>query len=297
MALPSVSDMSARWVEMFLLEYGESEHQVGASLGGDGGGLMLGPDYGVQAADGTWWLLDKAKVRLAHFSDSGDYLDSVSVKPEHLVNGHFQFQLPRALDDGLVVASRMGGATAFFLLDTGDTSVTSVPGRFVTKIDDGRYLYGFSETNSLLRLDPRAGTVDNVDYFMARNGTRFRLLARGDEITIELPDSPARKEVKLRVVYAGDPSVPAFVGVEAATGSDGTIHLLLTGGTDSGVGGQLGGFLSISPDGVVSDIESIRDPYSPSDPGSPAHLGMRPGASQPWLMFIDPDGVRVYERT
>lgn len=68
------------------------------------------------------------------------------------------------------------------------------------------------------------------------------------------------------------------------------------GGTDSGEGGNLAGFLTISPDGVVSPMEPSRDPFSPSDPGSPAHLGVRPGSDVPWLMFIDTDGVRVYER-
>ncbi len=39
---------------------------------------------------------------------------------------------------------------------------------------------------------------------------------------------------------------------------------------------------------------TARNPLTPSDPGSPAHLGAAFGADQPWLMIIDTDGVRIY---
>jgi len=96
---------------------------------------------------------------------------------------------------------------------------------------------------------------------------------------------------------AGGVGGAAFVSVEAATGEDGSLHLLLIGVAEGDESVQLAGYLSISGDGAVGPVEAVRDPFSPSDPGSPAHLGVRPGSSDPWLMFVDEDGVRVFTRT
>jgi hypothetical protein len=47
----------------------------------------------------------------------------------------------------------------------------------------------------------------------------------------------------------------------------------------------------------VSQTEPIADPFSPSDPGSPSHLGVTPGTSTPWIMVVGEDGVHVSIRT
>ena len=70
----------------------------------------------------------------------------------------------------------------------------------------------------------------------------------------------------------------------------------ITGAPESDESLGVGGYLSISPLGVVSEVEPVRDPFSPSDPGSPARLGVTPGTATPWLMMIDEDGVRIYTR-
>ena len=46
----------------------------------------------------------------------------------------------------------------------------------------------------------------------------------------------------------------------------------------------------------MSEVEPIRDPLSRLHPGSPTHLGVTPGTSDPWLMMVDEDGVRIYTR-
>jgi hypothetical protein len=296
-AVPSVSALEAPWVEAFEIAYGPSEAELGSSPGGDAGTLDLGPDYGAQAADGTWWFLDAAKQRLAHYSEEGEYIGAVSVV-DHLVDDkYFQFQLPHALDDGSVVMTNLGfGSSTMLVLDDGETRVVTIPATFSTRTDDGEALYGFSDEGETLRADPRAGTVDAVDWMQTRAGTRFRISNGSDGLTVELPDAEGAPVETIRLVYADDPSIIAHVGLEAASGEDGSLFLYLYGGTDSGVGGQLGGFLTISAEGVVSALEPTRDPFSAADPGSPAHLGVRPGTSTPWLMFVDPDGVKVFTR-
>ena len=73
-ALSPFSEMGPGWTEQ-VFPYGEGEESLGTSPGGEG--LMFGPDYGTQTTDGTWWFLDAAKQRIAHFAADGTYLDQV----------------------------------------------------------------------------------------------------------------------------------------------------------------------------------------------------------------------------
>lgn len=297
--LPSATEFGPDWAETLFIPYGQGEEELGTAPGGDMGGLDLGPEYGAQAPDGSWWILDAAKLRLAHYSETGEYLGAVSIKPEFLADGqYFQFQLPHILADGTLVAQRLGGGTTtLLLLEDTDTRLVSVPTDFGLRLDDGTSLYGFSGEGQLLtRVDPYTGTPEAVDWFQTRAGTPFSLGIQGDQLTVELADAPGAPVLSWRLAYAGDPTIPAYGLVEVASGEDGTLFLYLLGGTDTGDGGQLAGFMSISPDGVASPVEATRDPFTPSDPGSPAHLGVRAGASTPWIMVVDTDGVHVYER-
>jgi hypothetical protein len=295
--LGSVSQLGDDWTELFVIGFGSDDDLLGTAPGGDSGSLQLGPDYGTQAADGTWWFLDAAKQRLAHFSESGTYLDAVAVPPDLLADGvYFQYQLPHALDDGTIVASRLGlDSSSLLRLSDGEVTAVQVGTLFVAVTDDGQSLYGSNDTGALFRVDPATGAAEQVEWLGNRAGTRYRVQAQGDTLTIDLPDTTIG-QVVLHLVYAADETVPAFAGVEAETGADGSLYLFLYGGTDSGDGGQLAGFVAMSADGAVTAIEPSRDPFSPADPGSPAHLGVRPGDAVPWLMFVDTDGVHVFRR-
>jgi hypothetical protein len=55
--------------------------------------------------------------------------------------------------------------------------------------------------------------------------------------------------------------------------------------------------MTVGPTGVLSSLEPVRDPFTVSDPGSPSRLGVQPGTDQPWMMFIDEDGVRIFRRS
>lgn len=71
LVLPTALDrMPDTWEERFFIPYGETPDTLGTYLGGDGEGIQIGPDFGAQAPDGSWWFLDTAKLRLAHFSES-----------------------------------------------------------------------------------------------------------------------------------------------------------------------------------------------------------------------------------
>jgi len=102
--------------------------------------------------------------------------------------------------------------------------------------------------------------------------------------------------ISVQTVSKADPSQRVLAVPEVATGEDGSIFVFFFGVTFEGESPQLGGFVTIDPDGDVSDLEPIRDPFSESDPGSPGHHGVRPATSIPWLVFVDTDGVRVFTR-
>ncbi|MDH4277887.1 MAG: hypothetical protein OEW83_07365 [Acidimicrobiia bacterium] len=257
-----------------------------------------------RAPDGSWWILDGPKKRLAHFSASGSYLGAVAVPTEYLTNGqYFQYQLPRVLDDGALVASRLGGdSTTLLRLDGGDLSLVTIPANVGVRTDDGTTLYGFGvgddgERDVLTAVDPETGEASTVDWFRTRAGTRYRVEINNGLLRIELPDSPDRRTLVFRLALAGKPQLPAHALVEVASGDDGTLFLYLIGGTDTGEGGQLAGLLTISPDGVASPVEPTPNPFTTADPGSPAHLGVRPGTSKPTLMIIGTDGVRVFAKS
>ena len=263
--LPTASDFGPDWTEVLFIPYGEDEGELGTAPGGDMGSLDLGPEYGAQAPDGSWWILDAAKLRLAHYSETGEYLGVVPMKPEHLAQGqYFQFQLPHILADGTLVAQRLGGGTTtLLLLQDGDARLVSVPTDFGLRFDDGSSLYGFSGEGQLLtRVDPYTGDAEEVDWFQTQAGTRFRLEVQGEQLTVDLPDASGATELSWRLAYAGDPTIPAYGMVEVASGEDGSLFLYIIGGTDSGAGGQLAGFMSISSDGVASPIEPTRDPFT-----------------------------------
>jgi len=287
--------MGGGWSELFL-PYGDGEDQLGTSPGGDG--LMLGPEYGTQTPDGNFWIMDAAKQRAAVFSADGTYLEQVDFPEEVLVDGqYFQYQMPQALDDGSIAVGGFRGEDTSALLRIVDGTVTSTTfeGAIPWVTTDGVGLYGLSsEDVRPYRLDPDNPPGVETDWLLTRSQTRYGIVVEGDEIVVALPDLGLTRTLQLR--FSEDPEVIAHAGIEVETGVDGTIFLLLYGAPESDESLGIGGFLGISPEGVVSELEPIRDPFSPSDPGSPAHLGVTPGTSNPWLMMVDEDGVRIYTR-
>ncbi len=295
--LQPFSEMSGAWSELFL-PYGEAEDQLGTSPGGDG--LMLGPEYGTQTPDGNFWILDVAKQRAAVFSPTGDYLEQVVFPEEVLVDGqYFQYQMPQALDDGSIAVGGLRGENTSALLSIVDGTVTSITfeGAVSWVTTDGTDLYGLSlEDGAPYRLDVANPPGRPVDHLVTRCGTFYNIAVEGDEIVIDnFPYNGTSRTLQLR--YSEDPDVVAHAGIEVETGIDGSLFIFLSGAPESDEGIGIGGFLSISPEGVVSEVEAIREPFSPADPGSPAHLGVTPGTSDPWLMMVDEDGVRIYTRS
>ena len=299
LALPVVSQFGPEWTEQFVIRYGEADHQLGLSRSGDGTAPgRLGPEFGTQSPDGSWWFLDVAKARLAHYSTNGEYLGAVLLSEEVLANGRYvPYQLPHTLGDGTLVLSWMDvPSSKLLLVEDGSLRLVDVEGMFSPFHHDGKLLYGFSEDGERIEVDPRTGQWTVVEWFRAHGGSRFRVQIRDDTGTISLPDASVPLEIAVRVVDARDEGERVLAAVEHESGADGTLFFYMFGGSFMGGGDQLAGFFAIGPDGAITEIETTPHPYSSVSPASGAHLVVRPGTSVPSLVFVDDDGVRVYTR-
>ena len=304
-ALHVVTDeVGAGWVEELFIPYGDAVELLGTSPGGEGGTLDLGPEYGAQAPDGTWWFLDAAKTRLARYAADGSYLGEVILPVEVLVGGvYFQFQLPRVMADGTLIAFGFREEGTAILRATTDGTVDQivVPGTLLPRVDDGMLVYMYTSEFNIAALDPITGSTSVIDRYAGelrlytQTGIPFWLELGSDGLRLRLPDIGVDRI--LPIVTASDPTLAAFGSIEVTTTADGRIHLLMLGASEADETTQLGGFFSILPDGTVTPVVTVRNPFSPSDPGSPAHLGAAFGATQPWYMIVDTDGIHVYRRT
>jgi hypothetical protein len=294
--LSPFTSMGPDWSEM-VFPYGKTEDTLGTAPGGEG--LMLGPEYGTQAPDGSWWIFDVPKFRVARFSADGVYLDQVEIPDDVLVDGqYFQYQNPIALDDGSIVATGFRGEanTALMTLAEGQMTSRTLDSSVPWVTTDGSLLFGFSLADGRARsLDPAGDEPADTDWFLARDGSRYMVRVQDDEVLLEMPDIGVSKILQMR--FSEDPQVEARAGVEVETGQDGTIFILFYGAPVSDETLGIGGFVTITPEGHVGEAESIADPFSAADPGSPSHLGVTPGTDTPWMMVVGEDGVHVHTRT
>ncbi|HEX9855227.1 MAG TPA: hypothetical protein VGC47_07940 [Acidimicrobiia bacterium] len=292
--IASVGAMADTWEETLFIPYGEGDDQLGTAPGGEG--LTLGPEYGTQTADGTWWFLDAAKQRIARYDASGQFMDALPVPADILVDGqYFQYQIPSPLDDGTVAA---GSLNTGRLLVVGQRDMSTVPlDRSVSlTTTDGESLFGFEiGTDSIVRVDPATGASQPVDAFRTRAGTSYTFAIERGEATRTLPDTGVTGTILLR--WADDPESIVLGGVEVESAPDGTLHVLFYGVPEVDESQQVAGIFSITPDGAVSEADALTNPFTPADPGSPAHLGVDLVTGQPWFMVVGTDGVRVYLRT
>lgn len=289
--------MPAAWTERFVIGYGPGEELLGTSPGGDSGTLDIGPEYGAPAPDGSWWFLDGAKARIAHYDADGGYLGAVEVPKRLLVGGlYFQWQLPHVLDDGTLYAARHTPDGTFLLRLRGgrlDEIPVEGGGAFSPTFDDGRMLYGFVDDGTSVVVDPSDGSVRRTKLFRTASGTPFSVSVGSRGLGVRLP----RSGVSKRLPVTTTSGAPAHVGLQVVAGADDVLHLFLVGIGEDDEDVQLVGTTRVSATGAVAQVEGLPTPFSEADPGSPAELVLAPGSSVPRLVYVRDDGVHVYERS
>ncbi|MGV8907829.1 MAG: hypothetical protein ACOH1Y_02520 [Propionicimonas sp.] len=289
------SDLSNKWAGIAKIDYGTATPKLGTSPGGEG--LMLGPDYGVQVPDRTWWYADAAKLRLAHYSDAGAYLGQVKLPTKYLNEGvYFQWSNPVALADGtIVLTSTTINSPGLLLLAPNHTLKRVRLGRFVNVVvTDGHSLYGFDESSARVKVRPRTGAIITVSSFKGQRGRTFSISVATSRISVRRPGV----NLRLNLVEPAHPSTPIQPAVEAVVGADGKLWILATGIVEVSPGNahDVIGLFSVSVTGAVSAVYKVRTLFSESDPGGGHHLGIRQGSSKPTLMFIDSDAARVFRK-
>lgn len=291
----AVESMPATWREVFFIPYGETPDTLGTSLGGDGEGIFWGPEYGAQAPDGSWWFLDTANFRLAHFDADGSYLDEVPVPAEMLVQGiYFQWTFPHVLDDGTVLGARITDGTHYLRYRDGKLDGFEIPVAAVPRASDGERLYAMDfEDSGLWEVDPIAGTAEPTDFMRARDGSRFVVEVSPSTIHVDFLDSGIRQDL---VFTAGEIGGGAHLSIEVVSDQEGSLHLFILGFPEADESLQLAGYAKLSTDGQLLVFEEMMMPFSISDPGTPRRLGVTPGTTTPTYMVIGDEGVTVYTR-
>jgi hypothetical protein len=287
------SSLPATWHQVFAVGYGKRKALLGTSRGGDAGTLRIGPEYGAPGPDGSWWFLDAAKRRLAHYSGTGGYLGQVRIPRRLLVGGqYFQWQLPHVLANGWLVAQRLTPSGTFLLrLRNGRLDELRVAGHKLASLtyDDGKRIYGYVGRRRLVSVNPRTGRMKEVSAYRTPSGARFTLKVDFDRGELRTGTTVLQTRTASGAV--------AHTGVQARAGADDVLHLYLLGYGDDDESVQLAGAVSVTPSGAVSPVEALPNPFSPADPGSPAQLVMAPGSSTPLLVYVLADGVHVYARS
>lgn len=292
---PAAAAMPASWQERFVIGYGAGRELLGTSPGGDSGSLDIGPEYGAPGPDGSWWFLDAAKQRVAHYDAEGQYLDEVKIPRRVLVNGqYFQWQLPHVLADGMLVAARQA-PTRLLRVRNGTVDEVAVVGPFAPTYSDSTLLYGFTGGANQAVVDPTDGSKEPTEVFRTPSGTPFTVAMDFDNgnLLVELPEADISKVLPVSTLSGAR----AHVGLQVRAGADDSLHLFLVGAGEDDESVQLVGATVVSPSGQVAEVEPLTNPFSESDPGSPAQLAMAPGSSTPMLVYVLTDGVHVYERT
>ncbi len=173
------------WTQQFLSPYGTATNRLGSAPGGDDGSLTLGPEYAAQGPDGTWYVLDAAKRRIARLGPTGTYLGAVAVPASLLAGGYFQYQLPRVLADGTLIAeSQVGDLTRLLRVKGNTISGVMTSTAVVITADDGAVLYGFDMDNHPVAVNPATGAVTTTAWFRTSAGNRYRLTPAAGKITI-----------------------------------------------------------------------------------------------------------------
>lgn len=294
---PAAKRMPKAWKQSFVIPYGDGRKQLGTGLEGDGEGLRVGPNYGAQAPDGSWWLIDTHKFRLARYSSKGTFRQELTIPPRHLVNGeYFPHRLPRVLDDGTFYAGHLaGGYTNLLRAKNGRIDTVRLNREAEFRTDDGRKLYGFDWDGPMVEADVKSGKVRDTNWFRTRSGERYRVTLIDGKLRVVLPD--AKRPVDRTWKLTNNKGKPIQAQVQVASGTDGRLHLFLTGFEDRPGAPDLAGYATISASGKLGPIERSLSPFGESDPGSPSQLGVRPRGRTPWLMFVREDGVHVYQRS
>ncbi len=322
----SLAERPAAWRLVTEIPFGSREAQLGyvpeasdAYVGG------VPPSFAVDR-DGSVWILDYVKGRVAHYAATGDYLGSLGRFP---VGGVWRVRDLQVRDGSLVVlrGNILTAASAVTVFDGGDQR----PMKEVTLGDEPAILYslvpgtptltgelhGFGSTadhpagsgpSGWVEVNPDLGSVreragvplsggNNMDIASPLD-VHLRSLPDRLEVTFLADDGSSVLPLRFRLVRrVGSPvlrhSVAVWVQGARPHGLSASVRIV-TSGRDEDL--TLGGwwYLEVSDDGSALVWERLPDPGIPTE-AQVRYLTTAPDGSV-YLMLLGPRGARIYRR-
>lgn len=284
---PAAPTPGPTWEPLVSLPYGEADNELGLADTHGGANLPVGPEYLAPAADGTLWVLDVQKYRVARFESDGTYLGATQIPGKYA-----GVQLPFMLGDTFW-ASGSGSDGALVIDPEGAIRVGESPG---WDHSDGTGVYDPTGTSRLV--PGRPPTTTGVDALLTPTGTPYRVKDLSDgpgTLRVSLPD--VRSDTLIRVTSSLSGNPVEVLGYEfVADGAD-RLNFFVLGIDSTSPDVQLAGYFIVdATSGEVSPMEPMSKPFSVSDPASPAHVRAVPDSDSVLLTFIGDDGVHVYKR-
>ncbi|NOY54815.1 MAG: hypothetical protein GXP34_02395 [Actinobacteria bacterium] len=280
---------SGWWRDVLSIGYGDSEDQLGFDqLPG------VGPEFAAVGPDGSWWVLDSQKHRVAVFDGDGVLQQAFDV-------GRVSAWDPTVLDDGTFVAIAFEQVV---VIRGGQVRTLPLSEGFWLLTDDGKVIYGRTRYPLYPHLsitELGASVVHGVEWLRTRGGVEFRVDYNGEtgEVAVEFNGDPP---VRVRLVphLADDPNTRIGVApVEVVSGQDNTVSVLLVGADNDG---NVAALASIAPDGTLTSVAPLPASYfdsvvDPSFGPTFGHLVVQPGTSTIFLVTTDMKGLHASQLT
>jgi hypothetical protein len=272
----------------------------------------IAPNSFAVASDGSFWIIDAAKRRVAHFSRQAELLGEIphavrSVSTDlsfvgstlHVIayaNRGVVFDVTPEGDQGQPTVITENGRTVYvrMLIPTPHGLFAEIVGYSDPVATGPNGIYG-------LEL-PGSGQIQEVPGLALKNGTAFSLLAEGDEefelqyvTNGRLTVQPVRVQV-ISTKHFEDTKLDAFVGAgePVVDGNDVYMYVKMAASKPDGSGDQIGGRFLLRVGQSPLLFERLPDPTNVDD-RQVRHLSLGPDGHI-YLMQIDKDAVRIYRR-
>jgi hypothetical protein len=300
----------ARWDQVIFVPFGDGRNELGYKPSRES--PTIGPNSFAVAPDGSVWIIDAAKQRVAHFSQRGELTEEIR---DSVGSGSTDLTF---VGETLYVIAVYHKGLVFPILPDGRRSAPNViteNGRTVyarSFIPTTRGLFvevgGYTEPvatgpKGIYALDlPGSGYIKEVPGMILENGTAFSLSGIGDRefiLHFVRGDREFEQPLRVRVIASkrfGKRNLVGPVGPRdfVVDSNDVYMHVKVAVTKPGSDGDQIGGrfLLRVGESPIL--FERLPEPTRIDDT-QVRHIGLGPDGHL-YLMRLDKDGVRIFRR-
>jgi hypothetical protein len=317
-----LAERPAGWTPVASIPFGPADAQLGVVTGVRHAAVPILPASFAVSGDGSLWILDVVKARIAHFAPGGRYLGAITgleadryhphPRDVAIVGGRlFVLQLDPIVDlhAQIVTASEgvplgvhalTAGGRPIVVQDlvAGATALTGWVGGFAGS-DPGLLGTG---PRGYARLDPVRGTIGPVDDGLeVAAGRRIALSVPSSEVmevSFASAEERSRRAFRVDLVAPDGASIPSLAGPDpSSVVHHGIVAYVPVVPARSGDAQRYGGgrwLFRITDDGEPLLWERLPDPTI-ADEQQVRHLTVGPEGSI-YLMVATGDGMEIYRR-